>query len=62
MLIFNDAAKLIVSHNFIELPIGYFNQEFNLLVVGSIIIPDLACNQGTEHAPIRHVVNESESK
>ena len=62
VLILYDIAGFIVSNDLVELPIRHFDQEFNLLVIDSIIIANLSCNQGSKLTTVRHVANEGKAK
>jgi hypothetical protein len=63
VLILNDIAELVVSDDFIKLSFrSNFNQETDLLVISSVIIPDLSRYRCTMLAAIRHITNESEAK
>ena len=62
MLLLNNVAELIVSNDLIQLAVRQFNQEFILLVIGSIIVLDLSCNGSSELATVRHITNESKTE
>jgi hypothetical protein len=62
VLILDDVAELIVRDDLIKHPIRHFDQEFNMLVIGSVVIFNLAGNRSAELTTIRHVANESEAK
>ena len=41
--VLDDAAELIVSDDFVKLPISHFDEESNPLVIGSAVILNLSC-------------------
>jgi hypothetical protein len=62
MLLLDDVAELIVCDDFVELAVGHFNEEFDMLMVSSIVVHDFACNGSSEFASVVGVSDECETK
>jgi hypothetical protein len=62
-LLYNGIAELVVGDDFFKLAMGHFDKKFDLLMIGGIVIHNLASHHGSpEFASIVHVANEGETK
>jgi hypothetical protein len=62
VLFFDDIAEFIVGDDFVKLAIRHFDKEFDPLVIGSVVIDNLACHSSAECSTIIHVSDEGETK